>query len=165
VTGDDVERASAWLGATGTDQWQYPVRVHAIRDEVAAGDSWVVRRDDGRLLATVTLEEDDHSDLWAPADHPDRALYVHHLVVDRSDRPADLGSAMLDWAARQAAKAGKAWLRLDAWTSNTGLHKYYLDRGFRQVLTVDEVRSGALFERPVTVQLGRGPILADPTAR
>jgi hypothetical protein len=153
------DESSNWLGRRGTDQWQYPVRIDRIRAEVGAGDSWVVRADGGTLLATVTLEDgESDTDLWAP-DHLDIALYVHRLVVTRSDHPADLGSAILDWAGRQASAAGRALLRLDAWTSNAALHRYYLDRGFRHVRTVDRpgVQSGALFERPASVQLGRGP--------
>lgn len=159
---DDISalwtRASEWLGTTGTDQWQYPVRTHAIRDEVAAGEAWIVR-DDGRLLASVTLEAEDHGGLWKTNDH--LAFYVHRLVVERGNRPADLGGAILDWAARCAHNAGRPLLRLDAWTTNTGLHKYYLDRGFRHVRTVENTQSGALFERPSAVQLHRGPALVE----
>lgn len=156
-------RASEWLATTGTDQWQYPVRVHAIRGEVAAGEVWVVRADDGRLIATVTLEDSDQSGLWQAGDQPERALYVHRLVVARSDRPAELGSSVLDWAGRRASAMGRDRLRLDAWTTNPGLHKYYLDHGFQHVRTVDkpDVVSGVLFERAASVQLRRGPALAE----
>jgi ribosomal protein S18 acetylase RimI-like enzyme len=151
--------ASSWLATIGTDQWQYPVRVEGIRAEVAAGDAWVVRADDGRLIGMVTLEDSDHSGLWT--DGPESAFYVHRLVVDRATEPADLGSAILDWAGRQAQHAGRGSLRLDAWTTNTGLHRYYLGRGFRHVRTIDapDVQSGALFERAADVQIGRGPYL------
>lgn len=57
---------------------------------------------------------------------------------------------MLAWAARRATRAGKPLLRLDAWKSNPGLHRYYLSQGFQLVRVVDlpHRRSGALFERP-----------------
>ncbi len=148
--------AADWLASMGTSQWQYPVRIHAIRDEVADGAVWIVR-DAARLLASVTLEPDDDTGLWgSPAQH---ALYVHRLVVARDGRPADLGSALLDWAARRALDMGRPLLRLDAWTTNTDLHRYYLDRGFRHVSTDETVQSGALFERPSTVQHRHGPAL------
>jgi len=149
-------QASDWLASIGTSQWQYPVRTHAIRAEVAAGEVWIVR-EGGRLLASVTLEADDDSGLWAPSEGP--ALYVHRLVVARDGRPNDLGAAMLDWAARRARRQCRPWLRLDAWTTNSDLHKYYVDRGFRHLRTDETVQSGALFERSSAVELHRGPAL------
>lgn len=35
---------------------------------------------------------------------------------------------MLDWAGGRAFDAGVTWLRMDAWTTNTRLHAYYLHR-------------------------------------
>jgi hypothetical protein len=63
---------------------------------------------------------------------------------------SDLGSAILDWCGEEASSQGKPWLRLDAWTNNPDLHKYYLDRGFTLVRIVHgpDIVSGALFERP-----------------
>jgi hypothetical protein len=55
------------------------------------------------------------------------------MVVEAHARGGELGSVLLDWAARSARQAGKSWLRLDAWKSNPALHQYYLDRGFTLV--------------------------------
>lgn len=63
-----------------------------------------------------------------------------------------LGDAILNWASLRAAAAGKKWIRLDTRRDNTGLHRYYLRRGFEHVRTVFPPRwrteSGALFQRP-----------------
>jgi len=161
-------RASKWLGSIGTDQWQYPVRVEGIQAEVAVGDVWVVSAIDGDgLVGSVTIEDADGSGLWDATDCPDRALYVHRLVVDRDAGLTGLGSAILDWAGRRAQRLGRPYLRLDAWTSNTRLHEYYLDRGFRHVRTVygPDVLSGALFERPAARRLGWGPALEEVPGR
>ena len=58
-----------------------------------------------------------------------------------------LGSELLDWAAGRVYDAGLLWLRLDAWTTNTALHTYYLDLGFEHVRTVATRVSGACFQR------------------
>jgi GNAT superfamily N-acetyltransferase len=52
---------------------------------------------------------------------PERALYVHRMVVTRSAAGGDIGGVMLDWAADLAAGRGLAWLRLDAWRTNLRL--------------------------------------------
>jgi GNAT superfamily N-acetyltransferase len=166
ATQDDVpEIAAIWtrsserLARMGLDQWQYPVRTALLRDHVAAGTCWVIEDGSGDAIGTVTV--DGHADpkLWQPSDEPDAAYYVHRLVLDDRARHAELGSAVLDWASRRALADGKRWMRLDAWTSNPGLHRYYLDRGFRYVRTIQapDVPSGVLFERDASVTLDRGP--------
>ena len=81
------------------------------------------------------------------------------MVVDDSARGGELGAALLDWAAQRARRAGKSWIRLDAWKSNPALHQYYLDRGFSLVRIDDNPAdpSGACFQRPASVQLNIGP--------
>jgi GNAT superfamily N-acetyltransferase len=154
--------ASAWLRSKGQDQWQYPVRLAGIQAANETRTCWLVEDDRHDARATVTLDTCADPRLWFPEDQPDRARYVHRLVVTRDVELPDLGSAILDWASDFAARDGALWLRLDAWTSNTRLHKYYLDRGFDLVRTSQEpdVRSGVLFERRAGFVLGLGPLLA-----
>ena len=91
-------------------------------------------------------------------------MYVHRMVVARDLGGRNLGAAMLDWAGRHAQRHGKPWVRLDAWRTNTALHRYYLDRGFHRVRTCELAwrGSGELFQRRAAVQLGVG---ADPAGR
>lgn len=169
---DDVEtvawlwnEAAQWLKERGLDQWQYPVRTHAIEAAVSAGNCWLVHNNTGQPIATVTLDDDADPRLWKPYEDPDQAFYVHRLVVRQTARQHELGSAVLDWASQRAKSAHKRWLRLDAWTSNRDLHQYYLGRGFTHVRTVaaPDIVSGALFQRPAGVVWGRGPQVLDST--
>jgi len=144
--------ASEWLATRGTDQWQYPVRVDAIRRKVAEGVVWLAEDSDGDALATVTLDEDADARLWGAEDRPAAALYLHRLAIRSSLQGMHLGTAIIDWARGMAHAMGKEYLRLDAWTSNTRLHQYYLSQGFRHVRTVDGdgIISGVLFECPAS---------------
>lgn len=153
--------SAAWLREQGEDQWQYPVKRDNIRAAIDARTCWLVENEHGASVATVTLDTFADPTLWLADDDPDDALYVHRLVVRQDQRSRELGSAILDWASVFATRAGKRWLRLDAWTSNTRLHKYYLDRGFTLVRTVHGpgIVSGTLFERPAGQYLGRGPVI------
>ena len=92
------------------------------------------------------------------------AMYTSWVIDGRAwprmsaIRGANVGAALIDWAARRAQSDGRKWIRLDAWRSNRGLWQYYLDRGFDLVRVVDDPSgSGACFQRDATVQLGRGP--------
>ncbi len=151
-------RSSARLRRRGLDQWQYPVKWENIRRSASDMALWLVADPEGRTAGTITVScQPDR--YWLPSDNPTTALYVHRMVIDDGFRGYELGSAMLDWAARRVTNAGKYWLRLDAWKSNPGLHRYYLNHGFTLVrVDADPTDpSGACFQRPATVELGRGP--------
>lgn len=172
VTEDDLAKvADMWsrsadrLHRLGYDQWSYPVKWENIRKSVGERNLWLVttpQRD--VVVGTLTVEEAAEP-YWIASDNPEHALYAHRLVVDDGYRGSELGSALLDWAARRARQAGKPWLRLDAWKSNTGLHQYYLDRGFTFVRIDDDPNelSGACFQRASNIELGRGPEVIEDT--
>ena len=163
-----VTDAARWLAERGSDQWQYTTERHrlAIERATGRGEVWVVSDDTGAIVATTTLNGYADPEFWTPDDDPAGGLYVHRMAVARSASGQEIGSAMLDWAARQAVDAGKKWLRLDAWANNTALHDYYRNHGFEPVrlLHFGHRGSGALFQRPATTQLGSGPRLLDVTA-
>lgn len=158
-----LTEAAAWLAELGTDQWQEPVtgrRRDRIAAGIDAGDVWVVDRA-GEIVATITIDERADPEFWQPADDPGSALYAHRMVVARREAGNELGTALLDFAGQLATAAGRAWLRLDAWSSNTALQDYYRQQGFEHIRTQRYAHrgSGALFQRPASVQLGRGPRL------
>ncbi|MFE1781286.1 GNAT family N-acetyltransferase [Streptomyces sp. NPDC059506] len=154
------EHAASWLNERGIDQWQYPPREERIKANIEAGECWIVEAD-GAPVATITVDEHADPDFWAPSEANDPALYVHRMVVRRDVAGQDLGSAMLDWAGREALRQGKQLLRLDAWRSNDELQRYYSDRGFVHVRTVEAAdrSSGALFQRAASYSRGGGPEL------
>ncbi|MGH3568843.1 MAG: hypothetical protein ACRDRH_23015 [Pseudonocardia sp.] len=139
---DDVEHvvalvteAAAWLAERGSDQWQYPAGVHdrVIRKDIDRGEAWIVQDDTGYPVATATLNQRADPELWT------------------------------DWAGGRAVSDGKKLLRLDAWSNNTDLHRYYLRRGFHCVrrLHFSHRGSGALFERPAESRLNLGSQVVD----
>lgn len=149
----------AWLAACGTDQWQARYRARRV-NPAQRGLAAAIRRREAHLLREGTevvafLILDDYADpeFRTPDDEPDSGLYVHSMLVSRRHAGQDLGGRLLDWAGDQAARAGKTWLRLDAWRTNTKLHSYYLRHGFTHLRTValPHRGSGALFQRPATM--------------
>ncbi len=58
-------------------------------------------------------------------------MFVNKLTVARDYAGQDLGGRLLDWGGERAHRAGAQWLRLDAWTTNEALQRYYLVRGFQ----------------------------------
>lgn len=145
-------RASAvdWLSAT-TDQWGQPsanTDPAEVRRGVAAGETWMIDRA-LHPVATITVNGRTDPGLWTP-EEVRTGLFVHRLIVDREAAGEQLGAYLLDYAGRLAQADGLDWLRLDCWTTNHGLHAYYLRQGFTHVRTVEEADtpSAALFQRP-----------------
>lgn len=154
------QHAATWLRGRGIDQWQYPPRAERIKQNIQAGECWIVE-DDGVAIATITVDDHADPDFWTPEEAAESALYVHRMAVRRDASGLELGSAMLDWASCRARDQGKQWLRLDAWKTNDDLQRYYSERGFTHIRTVDAAdrRSGALFQRPAGHVRNIGPEL------
>jgi GNAT superfamily N-acetyltransferase len=115
---------------------------------IGAGETFLVW-DAGTPAATVTVDGWANPDLWTPAEAAEPALYAHKLTVARAYAGRGLGAELLDWAGTRAAEKGAIWLRLDVWTTNHELQRYYLEQGFTHVRTVvlSHNPSGALFQR------------------
>ncbi|MER7015295.1 GNAT family N-acetyltransferase [Saccharopolyspora sp. NPDC000359] len=145
---------SEWLAKQGTDQWQYPVRIDALKSNVAAGSVWLAE-DDGEPVGTITIDLNSDPGLWSSADLAD-AVVIHRLVVKRSHAGRGIAAKLLQHAEQVGRRLGRHWIRLDAWTNNTALHDYYRRIGFRFVrkanteqLPYPARESAVLFERPI----------------
>lgn len=154
--------AAKRLSERGLDQWQYPVRVHNVQAAVAGGTCWLVTDSFSETVGTITVDRNAQPDLWYPEDDPQDSLYLHRMVTEPRMAGQGLGSALMDWAARRALSDNLSWIRLDAWRSNPGLWDYYLAHGFELVRVVDDpTGSGACFQRPAWLQVGRGPAVVE----
>ncbi len=157
-----LDEVITWLADLGLDQWQgnrARQRQHVATD--IGEESLFVVEKLGKVVATITIDEQADADFWRHKDNPLSALYVHRMAVAPAEAGIGLGSAMLDWAAEQVERRDRALLRLDAWSTNDKLHQYYKQLGFRLLRNhpVEGRGSGALFERPATERCGRGPVL------
>ena len=129
------EEAAAWLADLGTDQWQRPYPADKLLATIEAGTVFMVR--DGDITAaTITLTREAEEGLWTEEELREPSLFINKLTVARTHAGQNLGGRLLDWASDRAYYAGAKWLRLDAWTTNTALQRYYIYQGFEHVRTV-----------------------------
>lgn len=135
-----------WMAERGIDQWPVgSLPLERVAAQVADGQWRVVRDADG-LLGTLRVLRTD-PEYWGEDDTP--ALYVHGLMVARRASGTGLGRALLEWAHREAERAGAQWLRLDHRESNPVLDARYRSWGFEPVGVTD--RPGfrvVLMQRP-----------------
>lgn len=143
-----LNEASAWLAAVGTNQWHYGARIERIIAGVESDTVWMAERDQ-HAVGTITVDDFADPEFWLPEDNPGDALYVHRTVVARAAAGQRIGAALFNWASLRAEASGLAWLRLDAWATNTQLQSYYLAHGWTNVRTLrlSHRGSGALFQR------------------
>ena len=155
-----IDSAAAWLGRhKNTNQWarpwpDEPTRNGRIIRGIEHGDTWMVERA-GILAATITYRDQANPDLWTDEElNRQRAVYVSRLIVDRAHAGQGLGAGLIDWAAVRGREQWDAdWIRVDVWTTNTGLHNYYKGQDFEYLRTVDveqewDYPSAVLFQKP-----------------
>jgi GNAT superfamily N-acetyltransferase len=145
-----LNAAADQLHSRGLEQWPVGFTADRIGPYVACAEMWLVRDETGQAIATVRGTADPDPDFWSPEESRELAMYVSKLART-SQAPPGTGTMLLRWLTDHAATLGYTWVRLDAWRTNIGLHRYYTDRGWTYIRTVDAPgrRSGALFQRPV----------------
>jgi GNAT superfamily N-acetyltransferase len=129
-----IEEAAEWLQGKGTDQWATPWPSRAGRDSrilasLSQDKTWIGWDD---AVPAVTITADPAADPYWPDDlRREPAVYVHRLIVRRPYSGVGLGAALLNWAGWTGRRDhGAQWIRVSAWTTNTGLHGYYRRQGF-----------------------------------
>jgi GNAT superfamily N-acetyltransferase len=155
-----IDSAAAWLGKhKNTNQWARPWPDEPTRDgRIIRGiehlDTWMVERG-GILAATITYRDQANPSLWTETElKRQRAVYVSRLIVDRDFAGQGLGADLIDWAGARGMKQwGADWIRVDVWTTNTGLHNYYKGQDFEYLRTVEvehewDYPSAVLFQKP-----------------
>ncbi|MEU0830496.1 GNAT family N-acetyltransferase [Streptomyces sp. NPDC005969] len=131
------EEAAAWLRGLGSDQWSRPYPTDRLLATIEAGTVFMLR-DHAVTAGTITLTPEAEDGLWTNGELGEPSMFINKLTVARTHAGQDIGGRLLDWAGDRAHRAGAAWLRLDAWTTNRELQRYYLRHGFQHVRTVTE---------------------------
>jgi GNAT superfamily N-acetyltransferase len=137
-----------WLRDNGYDQWStwktWPERITTAIEERR---TWILL-DGESIVGTVTTGLEGDSDFWNDEELQDKCLYLHKLATRPGHAGKELGNLMLSWARDQALELGLDVVRIDCWRSNTKLHEYYKQRGWRYVRTEapEHRQSGVLFE-------------------
>jgi GNAT superfamily N-acetyltransferase len=150
--------ARRWLRTQSTDQWAkaWPSedeREERIKAAIRAGRTWVAW--DGVIPAATITASPNHHEIWPAENRRDPAVYIRRLIVSRDRKYSGhgLGAQLLDWAGLRASREyGARWVRVDIWTTNTKLHKYYRDQGFAFCGFCEWIAgypSAALFQKPV----------------
>ena len=117
-----LERAR-WLAERGSDQWTGGITLDTWRarvvQSVRAGRTWMATTRDGRVLGTMAVDLTATPGLWT-AEELATAVMVHRLMVSVDAAGQGIGAKLLAHADQLAMDYGREWVRLDAWTPDTG---------------------------------------------
>ncbi|WP_245720019.1 GNAT family N-acetyltransferase [Nocardia uniformis] len=138
-----------------------PIEIFArsVSQSIGNGETWIAEIG-GESAGTITVNDRADEGLWSPGELAD-AVIVHFAIVNLRFAGQRVGQALLAHAASVARERHRRWVRLDAWTTNDGLHNYYQRTGFRFVRVAGPEATGpstALFERPTASWVPRGPM-------
>lgn len=138
-----IDEAKLWLPSKYTDQWSEDwadqrgrKRSDRVQASLTQGTTWIVtvtHEEQKYAVATVAIEPKANPLVWdRPGDLDDSALYLSRLIVARRFAGLGVGASLLNWACDHARHRYHAKLiRIDVWTRNFSLHKYYRAHGFR----------------------------------
>jgi GNAT superfamily N-acetyltransferase len=153
---DDVtsilSEAAEWLMERGIEQWPNPFPIELVVPSLEQGRTFLALSD-GVVAGTITLL--DSYSYWP--DSPPDALYVRRVAIRRPF--VGLGRFLMYWAERQALRRNKDYLRLDCYSGNESLRRYYESLGFEFCGEIEVAMSGglpykcALYEKRVSAAL------------
>lgn len=141
-----LSEAARWVIEKGFPQWPDPFPPGVVEEALARGELFVALAA-GEIVGTLTLQWEDPR-FWGR--QPPVACYVHRLAVRRDRAGRGIGERLLEWADRETASRGRAYLRLDCVAANRGMSAYYEALGFRQrgERVHDDGFVVSLYERP-----------------
>jgi GNAT superfamily N-acetyltransferase len=180
---DMIRDAQERLKDLGTDQWSTDTpdgagryRTDRVKHSLREGTTWLavvpVLQNDAVAeipVATVTIEETANPRVW-----PERkftaepAVYLSRVVTAKGFSGLHVGAAIIDWAGEHGMNNYHAkWIRIDVWTTNVALHRYYEKRGFKKCDMVPNKAYPARmrFQRPTSQQKADGPKIIESAAR
>jgi ribosomal protein S18 acetylase RimI-like enzyme len=169
-----IDEAKLWLPSKGTRQWSTDwadqegrKRSDRAQDSLLQGTTRIVtaaHRGQSFAVATMTIEPGANPMVWdRPGDLDDSAVYLSRLVVARKFAGLKIGTALLNWACDYARGRHQAdMVRIDVWTRNFALHKYYRTQGFRWqgYCANTSYPSRARFQRSTSKKIRRAPPLS-----
>ncbi len=141
-----LDEATVWVGGRGYEQWPLPFPRNELAAAIERGEVYVAELDGDAVAAGTLLWDGPIYRGGQPAD----AAYVHKLAVSRACAGQRIGQALVEWADKTAAEAGREFLRLDCLRDNHGIREYYERLGFehRGDLVVND-RGVSIYERAI----------------
>ncbi|MES2971037.1 MAG: hypothetical protein V4702_01820 [Patescibacteria group bacterium] len=117
------------LENSGEPMWTAMTYVHdQLRSQIESGDCFVMKDEQDTITSLIVITQQDT--LWEDDGTDEQALYFHKLMKDPEIAPKGSGFPLIAFAAREAIRRGRTYLRCDTKTSMIQLIEYYRRLGF-----------------------------------
>jgi len=150
-----MRSAGKWLLESGKNPskwWQLQNLNREFLLQHAEPDEFYVVLIDNKPAAAAILQNSERNQSWKSIDkqHPQLALYIHWLCVNRKYAGKNLPQILVDFACTQAKNKGLKLLRLDASADEEKLINVYKKLGFHLMGTEQEDNwTTAFFQKSV----------------
>jgi hypothetical protein len=126
-----MERANEYAAArNGEQQWTVLSFVHGqLRNHIDVDEGFVIKDEQQRVEMFVVLSQEDPY-MWGDEGSIRNALYIHKFMKDPTIAQPGDGLLMIAFAAQEAIRRSKKFLRCDVKVSMVRLVDYYIDLGF-----------------------------------
>ncbi|WP_343210487.1 GNAT family N-acetyltransferase [Anaerolentibacter hominis] len=148
-----IEETVTIMEKEGNTQWgpAYPLESD-FREDILSGSLWVYET--AEILAGVVCINQAASQKYDRISWklPAPALIIHRMAVSPAVRRCGIGTALLNFAERQAAASGIATLRTDTFCKNPGMNSLFQRTGFSLAGSLySELKQGEFYyyEKPV----------------
>lgn len=142
-----------WLHQRGINQWStWPRWRPEIEQAITEHRVWILYEDVSYTpVGTMTVSYDGDEDFWTPVERATPALYLAKLATRPDHAGKGLGKLLLEFAMYKARSERLHEVRLDVWRNNPALCRYYQQRGWAYLRTVNapERYSGVLLTKQV----------------
>ena len=149
------DAAQAWLVGKGlAEQWgTEPFSETQVErfTEWLERDVLYVLRDKVFIVGTLVINSEPPDYARSACEkYPRQALYLEAFAVHPNFRGRHFGRQLLEFAKSEARRRGVDWLRLDCWSGNEALKRYYVDAGYSRFAHCElGTWRGALFEKHI----------------
>ena len=148
-----MHRVGTWMKNQGLNysQWWNPKNMNRrFLLQYSEPNEYYVAMTDNQPIASVILQQTERNQSWQSVDghHPQKALYVHWLCVDRHYAGLGLSKKMIEFAQKLAKAKGYKLLRLDTDADEPKLCHLYRQLGFQvKGIEKEEERNVIYFEK------------------
>jgi predicted N-acetyltransferase YhbS len=119
---------------SGIPQWtKWDVVYDQLQAYIESGCTYVVRDSQDEITSVIAIDAED--EVWGDASKDNLAIYLHQLAKDPEKAPPGSGLRLIHFAAAEAARKGKKYLRCDTSPELIDLVEYYHRLGFEEAGT------------------------------
>jgi len=127
-----MDRANEYARQRSGDYlWHYLDFVRSLmRHNILNGQLYAIRNDEREITSTIAIIEEDKR-IWGEIGVDGQALYLEKLMKNPQKAEPDEAKQLMVFAAKEAIRRGRPYLRCDTVSSQEGLVRYYQRLGFR----------------------------------